>query len=96
MRWEVANIIETRFNLGEIRITVNARKNVNLEDMFTALAKHEAGDWGKVSKWQRNFNENAFQRRLPIRSIHRDRNNRLIVITTGMLHLETLIMDEIN
>ncbi len=49
-------LIPIKFNIGRLVMTRGAEKTLNREDMFDALKRHMAGDWGELDEedWQAN------------------------------------------
>ena len=41
-------VIPVKFNIGRLIITRGAEQTLNREDMFNALKRHMAGDWGEL------------------------------------------------
>lgn len=50
---------KSKFPLGRIMATPNALSQIPPEEVFSALARHQSGDWGEVCVEDRQANETA-------------------------------------
>lgn len=50
-----------KFRLGHIVATPKALIHLSQDDIMLAIARHQAGDWGKLDTQDRDVNERALQ-----------------------------------
>jgi hypothetical protein len=72
----------SKFALGRMVITPNARDTLHPEDIPVALARHASGDWGDMDEHDRQENEFSLARGLRLLSIYHDRNKTQFWIIT--------------
>ncbi len=48
-----------KFRLGRIVMSHNAMNSLNEHDIFTAIQRHQSGDWGDVDQDDRAANDRA-------------------------------------
>jgi hypothetical protein len=87
--------METRFPLGQIVITANAKDTLHPEDHVTALARHASGDWGEVGDSDRHENELSLAQGFRLFSVYRDRSGtKFWIITEHDRSATTILLPE--
>ena len=87
--------MKSKFELGQLFITPNARDTVYPEDVLLSIARHTRGDWGDVSEEDRQENEFSLEKHLRIFSVYHDRNGtKFWVITEADRSLTTVLLPE--
>lgn len=72
----------TRFKLGRIVTTQNALAEIPAEDIFRALFRHAAGDWGDLSAEDREENDRSVVEGFRLLSAYRATNGKKFWIIT--------------
>ncbi len=72
----------TRFPLGEINVTASALAALTKFEIAHDLKRHANGDWGDLSKPQRNRNDRALKRAQRITSAYLTKGRVKFAITT--------------
>lgn len=86
---------QPKFPLGRTVITRNARSVLTHEDVLSALARHEAGDWGELDAEDRAANEAALLDGSRLVSVYRSRSGqRFYVITEWDRSLTTVLLPQ--
>jgi hypothetical protein len=62
------------FPVGEVRMTTNAARNLDHEDMLVAFQRHTERDWRGCCKEDAEANERALSEGGRLLSVHKDRN----------------------
>ncbi len=81
-----------KFPLGIIVNTPGVIEEVDREDAYACLVKHETADWDDAPAEDRKENETALACGLRIWTTHRDRNNTLFWIITEADRSTTTLM----
>lgn len=90
-----ASIPIARFRLGRLVSTPNALLQLTAEDIFTAIQRHQAGDWGDVDDADRQENESSLTERLRLLSVyHSAKGIKFWVITEADRTLTTILLPE--
>ena len=62
---------KAKLRLGRIVMTHSAMNWLAEEDIFRAIQRHQAGDWGDVSEEDRSANDQALVSGTPMVSVYR-------------------------
>lgn len=85
----------SRFRMGRMVITANAKKTLHADDVFRGLARHSRGDWGDCCKEDAAENELSLREGFRLLSIFRDRNGRKFwIITEADRSVTTVLLPE--
>ena len=80
------------FKLGQTVITPSARDALQPADVYQAIQRHAAGDWGDVGPADRAENELSLQEGFRILSAYRDRNGTKFWIITEANRSQTTVL----
>jgi len=81
------------FRLGRICSTPNALEELSQPDIFTALQRHQAGDWGDVDDHDRQANDRALQDGSRLFSVYHSANRvKFWIITEADRRLTTVLL----
>ena len=84
-----------KFRLGRIMSTPHALEVLSQEDIFTAIARHQAGDWGDMDNDDRRENERSLARGSRLFSIyHSAKGVKFWIITEADRSKTTVLMPE--
>jgi hypothetical protein len=84
-----------KFKLGRTTITPNARDSLNLEDVQSALERHQRGDWGDLEAEDRQVNDDALEHGGRLVSAYSDRHKVVFwIITESDRSLTTVLLPE--
>jgi hypothetical protein len=83
-----------RFPLGQLAITANASVRLSTEEVWTALARHAAGDWGDLCPEDMLANDNALDEGDRLFSAYGQGERRLWVITEADRSVTTVLLPE--
>ena len=84
-----------KFRLGKIVSTPNALERLTQDDILLAIGRHQAGDWGDVSKDDSAKNELALNQGLRLWSVYHATNGaKFWLITEGNRSATTVLMPE--
>ena len=87
--------METKFPLGQVVITANAKDTLHPEDHARALARHASGDWGELGEADRRANEIGLAQGLRLLSAYEDRNHcRFWIITEADRSATTILLPD--
>ena len=85
----------SRFQLGRIVITNNALSSLTPEDVFGAIARHMAGDWGECAPADWTENERSLGLGLRLFSVYRSKKGvKFWVITEADRSATTVLLPE--
>jgi hypothetical protein len=85
----------SKFPLGQIVITRNAKDQLHPADIPIAIGRHTAGDWGDVCEADRRENELSVNQRLRLFSVYHDRNGvKFWIITEADRSATTILLPE--
>lgn len=85
----------TKFALGRLLITPGAQAVLSSSEVWTALARHAAGDWGDLSDEDRAENEFSLERRLRLLSAYRSNAGvKFWIITEADRSVTTVLLPE--
>lgn len=85
----------TKFPLGRLVATANAQATLDQEDIFNALRRHAAGDWGEVCPEDWEENELSLREGFRLFSVYRSKEDRKFwVITEADRSSTTVLMPE--
>ena len=85
----------TKFPLGQVVITANAKNVLHPEDVPLALARHAAGDWGDLDEDDRRENELSLAQGFRLLSVYRDRSStKFWIITEADRSATTILLPE--
>lgn len=88
-------LIPVKFNIGRLVMTRGAEKVLNREDMFGAVSRHLAGDWGELDDEDRQANDDAVQLGDRILSAYVDRHQtKFWIITEADRRSTTILLPE--
>ena len=89
------NALQQKFELGQTVTTPGASEKLNTEDVFEALRRHQAGDWGDLPEEDKEMNEQAVENGQRIFSRYEDRDSTLFyVITEADRSVTTVLLPE--
>ena len=83
-----------RFPLGQVVTTANASLRLSTEEVFTALSRHAAGDWGDLCPEDTVANDTALQQGDRLFSAYGQGENRFWVITEADRSVTTVLLPE--
>lgn len=83
-----------RFPLGQVAITANASLRLSTEEVFTALSRHAASDWGDLCPEDSLANDTALQNGDRLFSAYGQGGNRFWVITEADRSVTTVLLPE--
>jgi hypothetical protein len=94
--YRVRKKLSTKFDVGEVVVTpaASAVLEAHGQSVDELLSRHQAGDWGEVSRQVREVNERGLAERFNVQSVYPVRSGqRVIVVTKGdrsltMVHLD--------
>ena len=85
----------SKFPLGRTVITANALEALGPADVFTALRRHAAGDWGELDPEDQQANERALIEGTRLVSVYRSAAGECFyVITEWNRSLTTVLLPE--
>ena len=83
------------FRLGRIVATPNALEKVSHADLFQALQRHQAGDWGDVDAEDRDANDRALAEGTRLFSVyHSGTGVKFWVITEADRSVTTFLLPQ--
>jgi hypothetical protein len=83
------------FPVGEVRMTTNAARNLDHEDMLVAFQRHTERDWRGCCKEDAEANERALREGGRLLSVHKDRNEiKFWIITESDRSATTILLPE--
>ena len=83
------------FSLGQLVATPNALQTIPQEDVFKALSRHAACDWGECSPEDWAENELSLREGLRLFSVYHDRNGvKFWIITEADRSVTTVLLPE--
>jgi len=83
------------FNLGQLFITSNAQEQISETDVFRALDRHAAGDWGEVGLEDWQLNDQALIEGSRLLSVYWSMSRkRFWIITEADRSSSTVLMPE--
>ena len=86
---------QAKFELGQVVATPNALASLTERDIRTALARHQAGDWGDVGEEDRRENEYSLNRQLRLLSVyHAASGTKFWIITEADRSATTVLLPE--
>ncbi len=84
-----------RFELGVVRITKNALKQICAGDLFTSFDRYTAGDWGELPDPDRQANQKALGKGGRLFASYADRFGlRFWIITEADRSVTTILLPE--
>jgi len=83
-----------RFPLGQVAITANASLRLSTEEVFTALSRHSAGDWGDLCPEDTLANDTALQQGDRLFSAYGQGENRFWVSTEADRSVTTVLLPD--
>jgi hypothetical protein len=84
-----------KFRLGHIVSTPNALQSLTSDDMLTAIARHQAGDWGDLDEKDRQANDQALVNGTRILSVYHAANGKKFwLITESNRKVTTILLPE--
>lgn len=87
--------MQARFNLGRIVITPGALQALSSAEVWAALGRHAAGDWGALGAHDLAVNEEALSRGLRLLSSYRSiRGAAFWIITEADRSATTVLLPE--
>jgi hypothetical protein len=85
----------SKFPLGQIVITRNAKDRLHPADVPLALGRHASGDWGILDEDDRRANEISLAQNLRLLSVYHDRNRvKFWIITEANRSATTILLPE--
>lgn len=90
-----ASLQTAKFRLGQIVATPNALEHLSSGDIFTAIRRHQAGDWGEVCEEDRQENELSLKQGFRLLSAyHTSTGAKFWVITEADRSVTTVLLPE--
>lgn len=84
-----------RFSLGRTLITPAAQAQLDAEDIYACLKRHERGDWGECSDADKTENDFLLTRHLRLFSAYRDRKGtKFWIVTEADRSATTVLMPD--
>lgn len=84
-----------KFRAGRLMTTPNALARLTQDEIFTAISRHIAGDWGDVDEHDRHENELSLREGFRLWSIYRStKGEKFWVITEADRSYTTVLMPE--
>ncbi len=84
-----------KFRLGRIAMSHNAMNSLNEHDIFTAIQRHQSGDWGDVDQDDRAANDRALVEGTRLLSIYRTPQDVTFwIITEADRSVTTILLPE--
>jgi len=84
-----------KFRVGRIVATPNALQSITEQDIFTAIQRHQAGDWGEVDATDRKANDRALAHGTRLLSAYTAQNGtRFWVITEADRSSTTVLLPQ--
>jgi hypothetical protein len=84
-----------KFRVGRIVATPNALRLITQEDIFTAIQRHQAGDWGEVESADSKANDQALVHGTRLLSAYTAQNGtRFWVITEADRSSTTILLPQ--
>ena len=73
-----------KFNVGQVIVTPTATRALEAggQSADDILLRHQSGDWGDVSDYERRVNEEALERSYNLLSIYRTPGGQRVTIVT--------------
>jgi hypothetical protein len=85
----------SKFPLGQVVITRNAKDQLHPADVPLALNRHASGDWGNVDEHDRRENEISLAQNLRLFSVYHDQNGvKFWIITEADRSATTVLLPE--
>lgn len=86
---------DAMFVLGQVLITSNARGTLDNQDIFAAVGRHIAGDWGDCCPEDWEANQQALKEDDRLFSVYHDKNGvKFWVITEWDRSATTILLPE--
>ena len=86
-------VLAPKFPIGQLVATPGALDTVPPEDMQTALARHQRGDWGEVDKDDRRENDLSLEKGFRLLSAYRTRDGvKFWIITEHDRSVTTILL----
>lgn len=83
------------FPLGQVAVTANAARKLALEEVWAALRRHQAGDWGELDPEDWQANEGALRHGTRLFSVyHCEDGEKFWVITEWDRSVTTVLLPE--
>jgi hypothetical protein len=83
------------FPTGIVVITPNALESITQDDILTAIARHQSGDWGDVCAEDRKASDEALVQRTRILSVYHAANGtKFWLITEADRSVTTVLLPE--
>jgi len=82
----------TKFELGDIIITINAMSALSYLQYAPALARHAQGDWGELPEEDVHSNEQALEHGGRLFSAYGKGNRRFWIITEADRSVTTILL----
>jgi len=87
--------VVAKFDVGQLCMTRGAAEQLHDDDVFKALVRHLAGDWGDVDKQDWHANDTAVSEGRRLLSAYADRRNtRFWIITEADRSATTVLLPE--
>ena len=90
----VIAIARSKFPLGQVVITANARQQLDPADVEQGLSRHARGDWGEVCPEDRKENEFSLKEGFRLLSVFRSKDTKFWIITEADRSVTTVLMPE--
>jgi len=83
------------FALGQVAVTANVARKLTLQEVWAAVRRHQAGDWGEVDSEDWQANEQALKAGARLLSVyHSEQGVKFWVITEWDRSLTTVLLPE--
>ena len=88
-------IPQALFRLGRIVATPNALEKLTQEEIFTAIQRHQAGDWGEINEGDQAENDLSLKEGFRLLSVYQAKNGcRFWLITEADRSATTVLLPE--
>ncbi len=85
----------SKFHLGRLVITPNARDSIDARDVYVSLARHASGDWGELDPEDVAENELSLREGFRLLSAYHDRRGtKFWIITEADRSVTTVLLPE--
>ncbi|MBA4150142.1 MAG: hypothetical protein H0X66_18700 [Verrucomicrobia bacterium] len=91
----MSSIPTAKFELGQMVATPNALEHIPQDEILRAIARHQAGDWGELTKDDRKANDQALSHGGRLLSVYRSAEGvKFYIITEADRSVTTVLLPE--
>lgn len=92
MTTQLLTVTKSRFPLGDVVITTNARSTLTTDEVTSALHRHATGDWGDLCPQDADSNIEALEKGSRLLSAYGEGKRRFWIITEADRSVTTILM----